>query len=344
MHRILLGLLVLPLAAQPTKLFDSAPPVVSIDVYGLHRVSAERVLAKAGLRVGLPLPASKGDLEERIEELPQIVQARVEAACCSDEGGVALFVGVEERGAPYFALRSLPDGEILLDDDVVGTYRQFSSALARAARQGFAAEDLRRGHSFSEDPEARRHQQKFQILAHAQTNHLRKVLEQSADEEHRAIAAYVLGYVKEKRGVVNDLQRAMQDPDPDVRGNAMRALTALAVLDAAEPEQRIRVEPTWFVEMLHSVELRDRMRAVESLLVLTDENQEKPLSLLRERGLAPLREMALWNSLPHAVGPFTLLGRAAGQDAEAIEAAWTQGERREIVAEWVKSLEQKKTR
>src|SRR4051812_36739450 len=72
--------------------FAQAPTVGAIDFYGLRSVSAERILAAARLKTGDPIPPSKGELEDRIAELPGVVLARVEAVCC--EGAQAiLFIG-----------------------------------------------------------------------------------------------------------------------------------------------------------------------------------------------------------------------------------------------------------
>ena len=65
---------------------------------------------------------------------------------------------------------------------------------------------------------------------------LRDVLRNSSDAEHRAIAAYIIGYVSKKRDVVSDLQQGIQDPDDGVRYNAIRAMNAISVLAAQNPE------------------------------------------------------------------------------------------------------------
>ena len=57
----------------------------------------------------------------------------------------------------------------------------------------------------------------------------RNVLRNSADDEHRAIAAALIGYAPKKGLVIDDLQYAMQDIDEAVRANAMRSLAAIAV-------------------------------------------------------------------------------------------------------------------
>jgi hypothetical protein len=154
---------------------------------------------------------------------------------------------------------------------------------------------------------------------------LSEVLRTSAEAEHRAIAAAIIGYSPKKTAVVADLQYAMQDPDESVRANAMRALGALAALATRDPEAGFRVEPTWFVEMLHSIVWSDRYRASQALVSLTANRPENTLSLLRERATDSLLEMARWRTPAHAEPSFILMGRMAGLTEEQIQAAWPNG-------------------
>jgi HEAT repeat protein len=224
-----------------------------------------------------------------------------------------------------------------LPGDIVETYRAFLSALEAAVRNGNADEDLRSGHSLMADPTARMLQLRFEVIARDQLPVLRDVLRDCSDDEQRAMAAYIIGYGPEKREVVDDLERAIQDPDDGVRNNAMRALSAISVLAAKDPDLRIRISATWFVEMLNSVVWSDRNKAVMVLLNLTDSRPENILALIRERGLVSLAEMARWKSLTHAVGPYTLLGRVAGMSEEQIHESWSSGHREAMIAKAMKA-------
>jgi hypothetical protein len=130
---------------------------------------------------------------------------------------------------------------------------------------------------------------------------LRDVLRNSSDVEHRAIADYIIGYAPKKRDVVADLQQAIQDPEDGVRNNAIRAMTAISVLAAQNPDLEIQISPTWFVEMLNSVLWTDRNKAVMALLNLTDSRQEKILALIRTRG-AVASQRWLAGRAPDAIG------------------------------------------
>src|SRR6185503_6105609 len=223
-----------------------------------------------------------------------------------------------------------------LPGDIVEAYRQFLTAVEAAARNGNASEDLRSGHSLMADPAARLLQQRFAVIAEQQLPVLRNVLRNSSDQEHRAMAAYIIGYAPKKRLVVDDLQQAVQDPDDAVRHNALRALNAIGILAAQDAELEIQISPTSFVEMLNSIVWQDRNKAVTALLNLTESRPERILGLIRARAMPSLAAMARWKSLSHAIGPYMLLGRAAGLTEQQIQDTWTNGQREATIAKALK--------
>jgi hypothetical protein len=262
-------------------------------------------------------------MQDRIADLPGVVLARVEAVCCQG-ANVTLFIGIEEKGAPHPAFRSPPSGDAVLPEELVTTYRLFLQAVQRAASQGGASEDLTAGHSLMEDVQARAYQGRFVTFAATRLEDLRAVLRNSPDSEQRAIAAAVIGYAPNKQEVVNDLQSAVQDPDESVRVNAVRSLNAFAV-------SGIKVAPTWFLELLHSVELSDRVESVRALLTLTDRGAPEILEQLRARALPALAEMARWKSPRYAVPPFLLLGRVVGMKDADVQERWRKGDRESVI-------------
>lgn len=314
----------------------SLPKVGILDYYGLHKITPARIQRVLATKEGDPFPTSKGDIEERLEQIPGVVRSHLEAVCC-DNGQAVLFVGIEERGAAHFDFRSTPQGQVRLPEDIVTAYKEFLTALEAAVRNGNVAEDMRSGHSLMADAGARSAQERFIPIAEKQLALLKDVLRNSADDEHRAIAAYIIGYAPKKRDVVTDLQDAVQDSDDAVRNNAMRALGAITLLALQHPDLEIHISPTWFVEMLNSVVWADRNKAVTALLNLTDSRPEKILSLIRERAMPSLAEMARWKSLTHAIGPYTLLGRAAGLSDDQIQDAWSKGQRETVIAKALKA-------
>jgi hypothetical protein len=314
-----------------SSLVSAQQPVVGdVNYYGIRKVAAAKVESALGVKAGDPLPPSKGDLEDRLEEVPGVIRARVTAVCC-DGANAMLFVGVEEKSAPRFALRSEPAGSVTLPEPVEDAFRRFLDAVEAAARRGSTAEDLTAGHSMMADAEPRAIQTQFIPLATKNLAVLRDVLRNGADPEQRAIAASVIAYAPKKAEVVDDLQYALQDPDESVRANAMRSLTALAVLAARQPDSGVKIAPTWLVEMLNSLVLSDRTRAAEALVTIT-ERDRAALAQVRERALAAVVEMARWKSLRYAVPAYVLIGRMAGMTEDQIHKSWEKGERETAIA------------
>jgi hypothetical protein len=319
-----------PILLAASLLQAQTPAVGDINYYGIRQVNPARLQAALGVKPGDPLPPSKGALEEKLEEVPGVVQARVTAVCCEGTNAI-LFAGIEERGAARFALRSEPAGNVTLPESVSDAFGRFLDAVDAAGRRGSMAEDLTAGHSLMADPEVRALQTGFVELAARNLAILSDVVRNASVPEQRAMAAALIGYAPQKAGVVDDLQYALQDPDESVRGNAMRSLIAIAVLAAREPSLGIRIAPTWFVEMLNSIALSDRTRAAEALVTLT-ERDRGGLQLIRARALAAVAEMARWKTLRYAVPSFVLMGRMAGLAEEEIHKRWEQGDRESVIS------------
>ena len=247
----------IPVASAPAV---SAPTVGVIDFYGLNKVSQDRIRKTLGFKEGDPFPPSKANVEERLDEIPGVVESHLEAVCC-DGSRMVLYVGIEERGAPHFDLREPPEGEVALAPEITALYRQFFDAFEAAVRRGAIAEDLTRGHSLMADSLVHEIQQQFPGVAEQNLGELRNVLRNSFDDEQRAIAAYLIGYAPKKDQVAADLQFALRDADPGVRSNAARGIVALTVYARLHPDSGVKLEPTWFIEMLHSLSWSDRERA-----------------------------------------------------------------------------------
>jgi hypothetical protein len=327
---LILSLLFLPLAAQPR--------IGHVEVFGAYKSPKDKILRAVGVKAGDPLPRSKGDLEEKIEAIGGIVRARVEAWCC-DEGNPILYLGVEERGGPVFLSRNLTVEDVELPAEVIQVYTEFAGALARAVAAKDTEEDLTDGHSLMANLPCRVLQERFLGLAEIHEQTLRRVLLGSPEAEQRAVAAYVYGYAPDKAALVPALQLALQDPDESVRVNAARALRAIAVYARSETSAKdIKLAPTWFIEMLNSLALQDRLEAAQTLLYLLDGTQaEAVVAGIKERALPALFDMARWRYLPHALPAFLLLGRLTGQEEVDLMRLWVQ-DRNKALLSFHKSL------
>lgn len=308
------------------------PRIGLIEVYGDHKVSAQKIRAALNAKVGDPLP-SRQEAEMRVDKVPGVLVSRVEAACCSGTGMI-LYVGVEERDSPHVEYHQAPTGAMTLPAGLLDGYRKLLDNAAASLRGRNADQDLTNGYSLMADPESRDLQLSFLPAVAENLALLDQVVRQSADSEQRAAAAYLLQYgprgPRTNRVIVDALQYALRDQEDEVRENAVRALQAVAIGGKLHPEQQIHIEPTWFVELMNSVVWTDRHDATLALVNLTEARDPETLQLLRDRALSSVVEMARWHDLQHALPAFILAGRLAGLDEQQIKIAWI-GEDRESV-------------
>lgn len=290
-----------------------APRIGELNYYGLRQLTPEKVQAILGIHSGDRLPPSKGDLEERLAQTPGVIDARVEAVCC-EGSATALFIGIEERGSGHFDTREAPAGSAVLPDEVLDQYREYLAATAR-----------------SQAADAHRLEQGFLAFAADNLALLREVLRTSSEPDHRTAAAAIIYYAPKKGDVVNDLQFALRDAEESVRAASARTLRAIAVVGRKDPALGIKVAPVWFVEMLQSVVLGDRLEAAQTLVVLTDQPNPTAIGLMRDRALLSLVEMARWKTLDYALPAFLLVGRVAGIPEAGLHAQWEKGDREAVI-------------
>jgi hypothetical protein len=306
------------------------PRIGNIEFYGLRRITAEKILAAIDIAPGRAVPASKGALEDRIADIPEVTAAHIEAVCC-EEDRVTLFIGIEERDERHIAFHPAPEGTATMPPEAMAAYHEYLGAQLRAAERGAAGEDPAAGHALSSDSAVASFQGQFVAMAARRAGLLHAVLHEGAEPEERAAAATMIGYTPEKKDVVDDLLFAVQDPDGGVRASAVRALAAIAAPAQKKPEPGIRIAPTLFVELLNSVVLSDRVEATRMLLILTGGGSAAALDLIRERALAALVEMARWKTPRYALPPFLLLGRVAGLPDEQTRRSWEKGDRETVI-------------
>jgi hypothetical protein len=333
LRNILLAAILFLSPQSPTQF----PPLGSIDFYGLHKVSEAQVRQALSFHEGDTIDTAqfhqkKQDAEQKLAAIPGVQNAFLTLVCCTEGQKSMLYVGIQETGTSCSAFQPAPVGTVRLPEDIVRAGKDLDSAGEKAMRKGDFGEDDSQGHALGHDPDLHAVQLRFVTLAEAHTANLKDVLQNSSDAEQRALAAEVLGYVKEKQSVVPNLVAAMRDPSPDVRNNATRALLVFTRYSAEPPSRRIRVSPQPFIEMLNSCVWTDRNKSSAALAELTEQRDPALLAEIREQALHSLVEMANWKWLGHATNALMILGRMGGMSDEQIQQDLESGKRERVIA------------
>lgn len=322
---------------------DAFPPLGIIDFYGLRTVGEAQVLQGLPYHLGDKIDidqfkSQKHAVEQKLASIPGVVEAHLTLVCCNlvGDGGSErksiLYVGIEENGSRCPEFQPIPTGSVKLTADVLTAGDAYEIASQKAILAGNFTEDDSQGHSLASDPTERAIQLKFLQLADVHLANLKDVLHNSSDSHQRAIAAQVLGYVKDKQAIVPDLVAAMRDPDPDVRNNASRALLVFADFSPKAPTPKINVPAEPFIQMLNSCVWSDRNKSSGALARLSEKRDPALLAELRKQALPALIEMARWKSSGHALSSLQILGRIGGLSDDAIQKRITQGDRASIIA------------
>lgn len=314
---------------------DITPRIGIVQVFGLQRIPEHKIESSLGVKPGDVLP-SRDATEERLAKVPGIVSSSMQVVCCAGSNMI-LYIGIEERGATHLVFHAQPTADISLPQEIVDKYNSILDAAAASIRGRNADEDLTNGYSLLADPQGRQSQAELIPLVAANLPFIDQVVRTSIDPAQRAMAAYILQYAprtpRETKVMTDALQYALQDPDPEVRSKALIGLKAVLVGAKLHREQHIHIEPTWFVELMNSLDWSDRRDASLALVTLTEKRDPDTLALLRDRALNSIVDMAQWQDLQHALPGFILAGRIAGLSEKEIQDAWVIGDRQPVLKE-----------
>lgn len=291
-----------------------------IDFYGYGGLDVDKVRGALPFHEGETFPSVSAlvGMRPRMEEAVLRAAGRpatdVEAVCCDAQGNWLLFIGLPGSSSRSFPYNPAPTGALRLPPQVVELYRRTMDALGAAVGRG-SEEDRSRGYALSSDPTLRATQLATREYAVGHGPLLRRVLEESRDDEQRVVAAHFLGYARQSREQIAALVRACRDRNDAVRNNATRALIVLAM---SNPKVAARIPAGGFVEMLNSGIWSNRNKAGGLLVELSRRRAPQLLAALRARALGSLLEMARWRA-PHAFEARVLLGRMAGIEEERLQ-------------------------
>ena len=304
--------------------------IATIDFFGLRTVPEQQIRKVLGLREGDTIAPSKtwGDgLKKRIEAIPGVSEASLDLGCCDTAGRATLTIGVIETGTPATSFRPAPNSPVRLPQEMVKTYHDCMDAWEHAIRIGDNQDHIEEGHSLMANSAVRSIQQRFIPIARTHYGWLRDVLRTSGSAEHRAVAAFVIGYAPNKAEAARDLVFACSDPDQLVRNNAMRCLWAIGTLANRKPELNVYIPANPFISLLKSIVSSDRNKALAVLYVLTERRQPAILDKIRNEARPVLLQMARKRD---GFTAYALLARISGMPEEQIGQTWESGERAAI--------------
>jgi hypothetical protein len=234
------------------------PRLGVIDFYGLRSVSETQVLKVLPYHLGDTIrieqfKSQKHAVEEKLASIPGVVEASLTLVCCAhggaSDGKSILYVGIEETDNRCPQFEPAPTGGVRLTPDVLTAGDDYDVVFEKSILEGNFAEGDSQGHALDANPEVRGIQLKFVKLADMHLANLKEVLHNSSDAHQRAMAAQVLGYVKDKQAIIPNLVAAMRDADSGVRNNASRALVVFAQYSPKPPAQKINIPPQPFIRM-----------------------------------------------------------------------------------------------
>jgi hypothetical protein len=308
-------------------------PIGAIDFFGMQGVDVDGVRGALPLHEGDVLAIDSGDPRERVAAAVRQTIGRgptdIAIVCCDERQQWLLFIGLPGTSSKPMTYQPSPTSSIRLPPAVITLDDELIHALMAAVAAGDAGEDDAQGFALSSNAALRSKQLALRDYAVGHEALLMRVVEQSSDARHRAIAAAALGYSNASKAQVSALAAASFDPNESVRNNAVRAL---AVLLGARPELARGIDVRPFVSLLTSNTWTDRNKGSMLFVAMTRPRDERLLQMLRADAFGALAEMARWRSRGHAAGARILLGRLAGIEEQHLQQLVDEGRADEILA------------
>jgi hypothetical protein len=270
-------------AARRSDATGGGPHFAAVDLYGTSRVTAEQLVAGFGPRFAEFERASlAGDFEHASSDRAALEQQ------LTSEGGFAFarlsVVQYFQKGQPSYltidvvepadAARRMdfakgpdPNAPPLPDPDgLLARYAEYEKTGFDLLRAGKRLEDeassrelLHCPFGFA-DPKLAPFREPLIAGARRHADELIQILHEDPDAQHRAYAAFLLGFTQDGARVVKELIPACRDPSALARNNAMRVLAAIARF---HPEFEIPLDPV--LTALEYPETTDRNKAAAIL-------------------------------------------------------------------------------
>ncbi len=266
--------------------------------------------------------AEKSKLENSVKQALGKPPTDVGLVLSDEQGKAMVFVGLPGPTVKAVTYRPVMHDHVVLPGDGLRLYTSGLDRLMKVSATTALSEDDSRGYALFSDPGLKSIQLKMRSYALKSEEGVMAVLRLSPDPSQRQAAAMLLGYAGRSRRQLDGLADASLDSDETVRNNATRALI---VISHADPSICGLLPNERFVDMLRSGIWTDRNKGGNLVEALTRSRNPKLLTLIRERALPSLIEMARWTNPPHASPARQILGRIAGIEERRLQELVTKG-------------------
>lgn len=285
----------------------------SIDYFGYEGLNLKSLHSHLPVKVGdsvssASLVAQRESIRHAVAEYAEANVTDIATMCCDSNQHIQLYIGLNGKSSKRLIRNPVPTGPSKLPDVALQLYREYLSAEGDAVLRGNAAEDHDRGYALSRDPETKNAELKLRLYALRHPKQLEDALAHASSAEERQASACLLGYANRSRSQIDSLISAVNDPNDEVRNDAVRALWALAsAKGVSNSDFEANLAP--FIDLLFSGSWLDRNKSSLLLEALTRNRNQFTISALRDSALAPLIEGAKWHDAGHSFPFVSILGR-----------------------------------
>lgn len=310
-----------------------------INYFGYSGIDLAAVQAKMPLHTGDTLKLatfSEDPAKAAVAQVTGYPPTDIDVVCCDGQRRLLIFIGLGGTSSRAMSAVAMPNSADHLDPAALQLYEQEMTALQAAVTSGNAGEDDSQGYMLSNDPTLHKINLAMRDYAVHREAEFIRVLRNASDPKQRQVAATLLGYVPRSATQASALVQAVNDPDGEVRNNAIRTLEVLSARKNAAP---LSIDARALISLVFSDKWSDRNKGSLLLFRITEGRDQFLLKTLRTQALQPLIEGASWASDPGHSTPFlTILGRIAGIPEEKLQKMIDNGDSAGIIDAAKRSL------